>query len=130
MYCMEYIQENIDWLIDKIKEYGNERYLIFDCPGQVELYIHSDIMTKMTHVLQKRLDLRITCVHLMDSILCRDLTSYISSILTSLTCTLNLELPHINILTKNFYTDLNFRLDYYLGVEDLRDALKYINNEN
>lgn len=34
MYCMEFLEANVNWLIEKIlnlKDY----YLIFDCPGQV-----------------------------------------------------------------------------------------------
>jgi hypothetical protein len=110
------------------------RYLIFDCPGQVELYMHSDVMNKITAQLEKHLDLRLTCVHLIDCSLCLDLSRYLSAVLTSLTATMHLELPHVNVLSKidlmkDFYSDLDFRLDYYLGVEDLKFVLEAIKNE-
>lgn len=34
MYCVEYLLENIDWLVDKLKSLETN-YAIFDCPGQV-----------------------------------------------------------------------------------------------
>ena len=33
IYCMEYLVDNIDWLIDEIREFAEESFLIFDCPG-------------------------------------------------------------------------------------------------
>ena len=39
LYCMEYLEKNIDWLkakLDGLKDH----YILFDCPGQVELYTH------------------------------------------------------------------------------------------
>ena len=41
IYCMEFLQTNIDWLIGKIKEVNAKtgaKYFIFDLPGQVEIY--------------------------------------------------------------------------------------------
>lgn len=39
LYCMEYVEANLDWLENKLKEHG-DCYFLFDCPGQVELYTH------------------------------------------------------------------------------------------
>ena len=163
VHCMEYIEANLDWLIDQIRSVGaggdlddaeeylaqnpaaqvgsdsargarggsqvisyEHRYLIFDCPGQVELYIHSDVMNKITARLQKEFDMegRLTCVHLIDSSLCLDLGSYLSALLTSQTATLHLEMPHVNVLTKidlakDFGRDLDFRLEHYLRPQRL-----------
>lgn len=33
-YCMEYLLENVDWLLDEIRTLDSP-YIIFDCPGQV-----------------------------------------------------------------------------------------------
>ena len=38
LFCMEYIEENLDRLKDLIV--SQKAYVIFDCPGQVELYTH------------------------------------------------------------------------------------------
>jgi hypothetical protein len=34
VYCMEYLLDNIYWLIDRLSKLKSH-YLIFDCPGQV-----------------------------------------------------------------------------------------------
>ena len=121
LYCMEHINENMDWLIEKIKQKtdGQLRYLIFDCPGQVELYMHSDVMNKITAALEKQLHARLTCVHLIDSAMCLDLTRYFSCLLTALSAAMHLEMPHVNVLTKvdlmkDFAADLDFPLEYRL----------------
>ena len=36
MYCMEYLVEHIDLLVEKI-EALDENYIFFDCPGQVKI---------------------------------------------------------------------------------------------
>lgn len=33
IYCMEFLEENIEWLVSKIIEAKNSKYLIFDLPG-------------------------------------------------------------------------------------------------
>lgn len=132
MYAMEYIEVNLDWLIMKIKkatENDAVPYVIFDCPGQVELYTHHDVMTKITQQLVKALDLRLTAVHLVDASLCVDAYRYISAVLLSLSAMMQMELPHVNVLSKidmlmDHSDDLPFRLDYYTGVQDLSHLLR------
>ncbi|OUM57656.1 hypothetical protein PIROE2DRAFT_64879, partial [Piromyces sp. E2] len=53
IYCLEYLEKNIDWLLeqlDKIKD----KYIIFDCPGQVELYTHNTAIKNIINILEKR----------------------------------------------------------------------------
>ncbi len=33
VYCMEYLVENMDWLMEELNEFGDEAFMIFDCPG-------------------------------------------------------------------------------------------------
>jgi GPN-loop GTPase len=47
IYSMEYLIENIDWLEDQIQGLGADDYVLFDCPGQLELYTHLDIMNRV-----------------------------------------------------------------------------------
>lgn len=35
MYCMEYIEKNLDWLFEKLEALGKAKYFLFDFPGQV-----------------------------------------------------------------------------------------------
>lgn len=44
VYCMEYLLENIDWLEEEISNFAEEDYVLFDCPGQLELYSHLPVM--------------------------------------------------------------------------------------
>mmetsp|Transcript_46113 Transcript_46113/g.128223 ORF Transcript_46113/g.128223 Transcript_46113/m.128223 type:complete len:324 (-) Transcript_46113:109-1080(-) len=132
VYAMEYIEVNLDWLILRLKavtEGVAVPYVFFDCPGQVELYTHHDIMTRITHQLVKALDLRLVAVHLVDSTLCVDAYRYISAVLLALAAMMQMELPHINVLSKidmlmDHTDDLAFRLDYYAGVDDLSHLLR------
>jgi len=131
VYAMEYIEVNLDWLITKIRTVTAGQvvpYVIFDCPGQVELYTHNDVMTKITQQLAKALDFRLVATHLVDSTLCVDAYRYISAVLLSLSAMMQMELPHINVLSKidmlmDHSDDLSFRLDYYAGVFDLSQLL-------
>jgi hypothetical protein len=34
MYCMEFLEKNMDWLMKQLSKY-KDHYLLFDCPGQV-----------------------------------------------------------------------------------------------
>lgn len=34
VYAMEYLLQNIDWLMEKLGKF-RDHYIIFDCPGQV-----------------------------------------------------------------------------------------------
>lgn len=45
LYCMEYVEANLDWLENKLKEHL-DCYFLFDCPGQVELYTHQNSVGK------------------------------------------------------------------------------------
>jgi len=135
LYAMEYIEVNLDWLITRIRKLVNDiavPYVLFDCPGQVELYTHHDIMTTITQQLTKALDFRLVAVHLVDSTLCVDVHRYISAVLLSLSAMMQMELPHINVLSKidmvmDHTDDLAFRLDYYLGVQDLSHLMRTLN---
>lgn len=39
LYCMEYLEANLDWLRAKLEPLRGH-YFLFDCPGQVELCTH------------------------------------------------------------------------------------------
>ncbi|KAK9217411.1 hypothetical protein WN943_006044 [Citrus x changshan-huyou] len=43
VYCMDYLEKIIDWLQSKLEPLLKDHYLLFDFPGQVELYfLHSN----------------------------------------------------------------------------------------
>lgn len=99
VYCMEFLLQNIEWLKDAIEEYAEDDYIILDCPGQVELYSHLNLM----HLLAKNLTMcgnHCVGVYLLDALFILDPAKFISGCLLSLSCMMQLALPHINIITK------------------------------
>jgi len=111
----------MDWLLNVIKENQN-KYLLFDCPGQVELFTHNSALKNIIIELQK-LDTRLVAIHLLDSYHCVDLSRYISMLLLSLQSMLQMELPTINVLSKvdlmESFGKLSFNLDFYTLAQDL-----------
>lgn len=99
MYCMEYLADNIDWLEDALDDLGPDEYIIFDCPGQVELYSHSPAMGQIVSELQ-RLDFRVCAAYLLDSQFVVDPVKFVSGLLCCLNAMISLELPHVNVLSK------------------------------
>lgn len=125
LYCMEYLEKNIDWFETELKKLEN-KYLIFDFPGQVELYTHHNSVKNILQKLQKW-DCRLVSVHLVDSHYCSDPSKFISVLLTSLSTMLQIELPHVNVLSKcdliEKFGKLSFNLDFYTEVLDLQYLL-------
>ncbi|XP_043605192.1 GPN-loop GTPase 2 isoform X2 [Bombus pyrosoma] len=70
VYCMEFLEANIKWLITKVLNL-KDHYLIFDCPGQVELYTHHNSVSAIAEKLGQNL-VRLCSVHLVDSHHCSD----------------------------------------------------------
>ncbi|BBG95150.1 P-loop containing nucleoside triphosphate hydrolases superfamily protein [Prunus dulcis] len=123
VYCMDYLEKNIDWLEAKLKPLIKDHYILFDFPGQVELFFLHSSAKNVIMKLVKKLNLRLTAVHLVDAHLCSDPGKYVSALLLSLSTMLHMELPHINVLSKidliESYGKLAFNLDFYTDVENL-----------
>ncbi|KAL1518333.1 hypothetical protein ABEB36_001972 [Hypothenemus hampei] len=131
MYCMEYLEENFDWLLSQLLKIKN-CYLIFDMPGQVELYTHHLSIKKIFEKLEK-LHYHLCAVHLVDSHYCSDPSKFISTLLLSLATMLQVALPHVNILSKadllkKHSSKLNFGLDFYTDVLDLQYLLELLDD--
>mmetsp|Transcript_34223 Transcript_34223/g.61727 ORF Transcript_34223/g.61727 Transcript_34223/m.61727 type:complete len:281 (-) Transcript_34223:173-1015(-) len=100
LYCMEYLQENLDeWLGEELQSYGDEDYLIFDCPGQIELYNHLNIFKVFAEYLQRD-GWTLCVVHCLDAHFVTDASKFIAGALQALASMVRLELPHVNLLTK------------------------------
>lgn len=98
VYCMEYIIENKDWLIEKLGDQDDD-YILFDVPGQIELFTHFNIISKLCQTLQD-LDFRVCGVYCLDSQFVTDISKFISGTFTALSTQINLEIPFVNVLTK------------------------------
>eukprot|EP01062_Namystynia_karyoxenos_P073715 TRINITY_DN70535_c0_g1_i1.p1 TRINITY_DN70535_c0_g1~~TRINITY_DN70535_c0_g1_i1.p1 ORF type:complete len:318 (+),score=95.80 TRINITY_DN70535_c0_g1_i1:43-996(+) len=124
VFCVEYLVANEDWLMERLQAVARDgrAYLLFDCPGQVELYTQHAAFRSLVDWLQRAADIRLCAVHLVDSLHVRSAPHYISALLLSLTSMLQLELPHVNVLSKvdllSTY-DLPLGIDFYTEVQDL-----------
>lgn len=69
VYCMEYLQANLHWLEEQLLALDTH-YVIFDCPGQVELYTHHTGFKTILDTITKDLNCRLCSVHLVDAFYC------------------------------------------------------------
>lgn len=133
VYCMEYLEKNIDWLLDQIKG-ENSTNFIFDLPGQVELYSHHDSIHKIFSKLASCVQIQLCVVHLIDSHHCSDAGKFIAALILSLNAMLKIALPHINLLTKvdllkKHVDKLEFNIDFYTEVLDLNYLLDSLDSD-
>jgi GPN-loop GTPase len=121
LYAMELLEKNFVWLRARMHEH-RDKYLLFDFPGQVELYTHNDCIRR---VVQRMVALgyRIAVVNLVDSHYCTDPAKFISVLLMSLTAVIKLELPAMCVLSKidliEQYGELPFDLEFFTESSDL-----------
>ncbi|XP_045514014.1 GPN-loop GTPase 2 [Pieris brassicae] len=134
LYCMEYLDKNIEWLIEQLRDEHAANY-IFDLPGQVELYSHHESLTNIFSKLANTANLQLCVIHLVDSHHCSDAAKFISALMLSLNAMLKLGLPHINLLTKvdllKKHSDkLQFGIDFYTEVLDLNYLLDSLDTDH
>ena len=77
VYCHEYLLDNIDWLHDKISEFGEDDYIVLDCCGQIELYTHLDVMSRLVSSI-KNMDCVVCAMFLVDATFVSDPSKFIS----------------------------------------------------
>ncbi|DAA73587.1 TPA_exp: Uncharacterized protein A8136_4616 [Trichophyton benhamiae CBS 112371] len=131
LYALEELEENFEWLEEGLHSLGDD-YVLFDCPGQVEIFTHHSSLRNMFFKIQK-LGYRLVVVHLVDSYNLTLPSMYISALLLSLRAMLQMDLPHLNVLTKidnlSKYPSLPFNLDFYTEVHDLSHLIPHLNEE-
>ncbi|KAH7587027.1 Conserved hypothetical ATP binding protein [Nakaseomyces glabratus] len=99
IYCFEYLMKNLDWLDEEIGDY-NDEYLIFDCPGQIELYTHIPVLPNIVRHLQGQLNFNLCATYLLEAPFVIDSSKFFSGALSAMSAMILLELPHINVLSK------------------------------
>ncbi|CAF1068415.1 unnamed protein product [Brachionus calyciflorus] len=115
LFCMEYFSKNFEWLLEQIEEDCDDDYVIFDCPGQIELYTHLPIMRQLVEQLESW-NFRTVGIFLLDAQFLVDTPKYFSGVLAALSVMVTLEIAHVNIMTKIDLLSKNDRenLDKYL----------------
>lgn len=98
VFCMEYFANNFDWLEQSLGHVEDD-YILFDCPGQIELYTHLPVMKQLVEQLQQW-EFRVCGVFLVDSQFMVESFKFISGVMAALSCMVSLEIPQVNIMTK------------------------------
>jgi len=99
MYCFDFLLSNLDWLDEEIGDY-DEEYLLFDCPGQIELYSHYPVMPQIIRHLKENLQFNLCACYLLEASFVLDKSKFFSGVLSAMSAMLLLETPHLNILSK------------------------------
>lgn len=102
IYCFEFLLENLDWLTEELDSLTHEYLVIFDMPGQIELYTHVPVLPNLVRYLTEpgALDMRLCATYLIDSTYIVDTSKFLAGALSALSCMVMVGLPHLNILSK------------------------------
>lgn len=122
VYCMEFLLENIHWLEEKLDAFIDNDYVVFDLPGQIELYTHFPFMKLLVSKLQV-LDYRLQALYFLDCQFMQDAAKFFGGCITALSAMIQLEVPHLNVMSKMDLarSDDKQRLEEYMypDVDDL-----------
>lgn len=99
VYCMELLLENKEWLLQELEKIPEKTYLLFDFPGQAELYSVHDSVEKLVRCLTDN-DIRIAALYFTESRHAADPHTFTAALLATLAAMLRLSLPAVNVLSK------------------------------
>jgi hypothetical protein len=120
IYCFEFLLENLEWLTEALDSLTEEYLIIFDMPGQIELYTHIPILPTLARFLSQpgSLDIRLAAVYLLEATFVVDRAKFFSGTLSAMSAMLMLEVPHINVLSK---------MDLVKGQVKKKDMKRFLN---
>mmetsp|Transcript_24194 Transcript_24194/g.55037 ORF Transcript_24194/g.55037 Transcript_24194/m.55037 type:complete len:286 (-) Transcript_24194:1281-2138(-) len=148
--------ERIEELIEKEQKRcgsttSDPPYLLFDFPGQIELFTHNDCVRNILRRLTspparsqragaRQYGMRLCAVNLIDSTFCTDPSKFISAALLSTSAMIRLELPCVSVLSKidlllrtgeggrEDGADTAFPLDFYTDLPDLSRLVDHLDS--
>ncbi|KAH3920407.1 GPN-loop GTPase 3 [Parastagonospora nodorum] len=101
IYCFEFLMENLDFLTDPLEEVTEDYLIVFDMPGQIELYTHVPILPGLVKTLMHgSLNIRMCAAYLLEATFVIDRPKFFAGTLSAMSAMMMLEMPHINILSK------------------------------
>lgn len=135
VYCMEYLEAHVEEVVEMIRaRLEEDSYLIFDLPGQVELYTHGSAVPRLLQELVKVLDLRLVAIQLIDAHYCTEPSNFLSAALLGTTTMIRLELPTVSVLSKvdllANYGPLPFSLEFFTECQHLDRLLPFLQGGN
>ncbi|ADM11812.1 putative ATP binding protein [Encephalitozoon intestinalis ATCC 50506] len=95
LLALEELYENIDEL--RLEDFEGA-FLVFDCPGQIELFAHSEIMPKIIDHVGRHFKCGV--VYMMESQYLVDINKYVSGCFCALVSMSRLNIPCINVISK------------------------------
>ena len=115
LYCMEYFEDSLDdWLSEALEGFGEDDCVIFDCPGQIELYSHHFAFRSFVDQMQVW-GWRLVAVYMLDAQFITDGAKFIAGCMQCQAAMMNLELPHVNLMSKVDLVDEKGVLEPLLG---------------
>ncbi|KAL1901941.1 hypothetical protein Sste5346_001647 [Sporothrix stenoceras] len=102
IYCFEFLMENLDFLSEALESLTEDYLIIFDMPGQIELYTHVPILPSLVKFLTRAgsLDIRLCAAYLLEATFVVDRAKFFAGTLSAMSAMIMLEVPHLNILSK------------------------------
>ncbi|KAF2402603.1 hypothetical protein EJ06DRAFT_574629 [Trichodelitschia bisporula] len=101
IFCFEYLLENLDFLTNKLETVGEDYLIVFDMPGQIELYTHVPILPVLTrHLREGSLNISLCAAYLLEATFIADRAKFFAGTLSAMSAMLMLGIPHVNILSK------------------------------
>ncbi|OJJ63457.1 hypothetical protein ASPSYDRAFT_25534 [Aspergillus sydowii CBS 593.65] len=102
IYCFEFLLQNLDFLSEALDPLSEEYLIIFDMPGQIELYTHVPLLPSLVQFLSRSgpLNINLCAAYLLESTFVVDKAKFFAGTLSAMSAMLMLEMPHVNILTK------------------------------
>ena len=127
IYCMEYLVMHMEWLEEKIAGFGEDDTLLFDCPGQIELYTHLQAMPQLVRSLQESCHVRLCATFLIDAVSIDQPAKFVAAALAGLSAMLQLPVPHVTVLSKSDALGDEEKLEAFL---DEGSAVLFVRNQN
>ncbi|KAJ9270099.1 hypothetical protein DTO212C5_3838 [Paecilomyces variotii] len=102
IYCFEFLLQNLDFLTQALDPLSEEYLIIFDMPGQIELYTHVPLLPSLANFLSRAgpLNISLCAAYLLESTFVVDKAKFFAGTLSAMSAMIMLEMPHVNILTK------------------------------
>lgn len=102
IYCFEFLLQNLDFLHEALDSLSEEYLIIFDMPGQIELYTHIPLLPSLVQFLSRAgpLNISLCAAYLLESSFVVDKAKFFAGTLSAMSAMLMLEMPHVNVLSK------------------------------
>jgi len=102
IFCFEFLLQNLDFLQTAIDPLSEEYLIIFDLPGQIELYTHIPLLPELIKFLARAgpLNISLCAAYLLEATFVVDKAKFFAGTLSAMSAMIMMELPHVNILSK------------------------------